>query len=111
MSRRRSKYVAAGAAWFALAVALALLGALWMFPHTLTDEYVSRPMPPFAAPQLQASPRQDMAQFHAQQMQALHGVYWLDRSRGTVHLPIEEAMRKVAEQGIPDWPTAKARTR
>lgn len=101
----RFKYVAAGASWLALAMALALLWAWWLFPHTMTDQYVARPVPQFAQPQLQSSPRLDMERFTQQQMKALNGVYWLDQGRGVVHLPIADAMRKVAEEGIPDWPT------
>lgn len=103
----RFRYVAAGAAWMALALALVLLGAWWMFPDTMTDQYVTRPLPDFAAPALQSSPRADFAKFEQQQLQALNRAYWLDRTHGVVHLPIADAMRKVAQEGIRDWPTPK----
>ena len=51
--------------------------------------------------------RLDMERFKQQQMKALNGVYWLDQGHGIVHLPIADAMRKLAEEGIPDWPTPK----
>jgi hypothetical protein len=86
---------------------VALLGALWMYPGTMTDQYVARPLPNFAQPQLQASPRADMDRFRSQQLGALNGVYWLDRAHGVVHVPIADAMRKVAEEGIADWPAPK----
>jgi hypothetical protein len=73
----------------------------------MTDQYVARPLPNFAQPQLQASPRADMDRFRSQQLGALNGVYWLDRAHGVVHLPIADAMRKVAEEGIADWPAPK----
>jgi hypothetical protein len=100
-------YIAAGGAWVALVLAIVLLSAWWMFPGTMTDQYVERPLPGFAAPQLQSSPRAEMAQFKQQKLQALNGAYWLDRTHGVVHLPIADAMRKVAQEGIPDWPTPK----
>ncbi len=103
----RFRYIAAGAAWMALALAVVLLAAWWLFPNTMTDQYVATPLPPFAEPQLQPSPRLDMAQFRAQQMQQLTDAYWLDRAKGVVHLPIADAMRKVAAEGIPDWPAPK----
>lgn len=105
------RYIAAGSAWMALALAIVLLSAWWLFPHSMTDQYVAQPVPSFAAPQLQASPPRDMAQFRQQQMQALNGVYWLDRAHGVVHLPIANAMRKVAQEGIKDWPAPKETAR
>ena len=104
----RFRHIAAGAAWLALALAVVLLAALWMYPDTMTDQYVARPLPQFAQPQLQASPRADMDRFQAQQLEALNGVYWLDRAHGIVHLPIQDAMRKVAEEGIADWPAPQS---
>jgi hypothetical protein len=103
----RFRHIAAGAAWLALALAAVLLGALWMYPGTMTDQYVAGPLPNFAQPKLQASPRADMDRFRSQQLGALNGVYWLDRAHGVVHLPIADAMRKVAEEGIADWPAPK----
>ncbi|MDT7950018.1 MAG: hypothetical protein RQ966_00795 [Acetobacteraceae bacterium] len=103
----RFRYVAAGASWVALVLAIVLLTAWWLFPRTMTDQYVAEPTPAFASPQLQSSPRLDMNLFRAQQRAELDGLYWLDRAHGVVHLPIEDAMRKVAAEGIPDWPKPK----
>lgn len=103
----RFVYIAAGAAWVALVLAIVLLSAWWMFPSTMTDQYVALPLPGFASPQLQSSPAADLARFKQQKLQALNGTYWLDRAHGVVHLPIADAMRKVAQEGIPDWPAPK----
>lgn len=103
----RFRYVLAGASFVALALAIVLLGALWLFPDTMTDQFVAQPLPRFAEPQLQSSPRFDMDKFRAEQLQQLNGVYWLDRERGIVHLPIDYAMRKVVAEGIPNWPAPK----
>ena len=46
-----------------------------------------------------------MARFYAEEMQRLNGTGWIDKAKGTVHIPIADAMRKVAEEGIPGWPT------
>lgn len=89
----------------ALALGIVLLSALWLFPHSLTDQYVVTPLPEFAPPRLQPSPRADMARFRQQQLEALTGTYWIDRDKGVVHLPIDVAMARVAAEGIPDWPT------
>lgn len=100
----RFKPMLIAAAGMVVAVAAVLGTAFWMFPHTTTDQYVARPIPNFAPPRLQPSPRADMDAFRAQQMRDLNGVYWIDRRAGTVHVPIAGAMRKLAAEGIPDWP-------
>jgi hypothetical protein len=100
----RFRYVLAGASWLALALAIVMLSAWWLYPETMTDQFVTQPVPRFADPQLQSSPRLDMDKFRAQQLQQLNGVYWLDQAHGVVHLPIDDAMRKVAAEGIADWP-------
>ena len=107
----RFKHIAAAASLMAAALAIVLLAALWIFPDTLTDQYVATPLPRFAEPTLQPSPRADMEAFRARQMRELNGTYWLDRAHGVVHLPIEQAMRKVAAEGIQDWPAPKQASR
>jgi hypothetical protein len=43
-------------------------------------------------------------QYVAEQKLKLDTYYWIDRDRGIVHIPIEEAMKRVAAQGIPGFP-------
>ncbi len=57
------------------------------------------PLPP--EPRLQSSPRQDFAEYKAAQLSALHSYGWLDRSKGTVRIPIDMAMQIIAQKGIP----------
>jgi hypothetical protein len=45
-----------------------------------------------------------MARFYAEEMQRLNGTGWIDKTKGTVHIPIATAMRKITEEGIPGWP-------
>ena len=89
----------------AILVSLALCVLLtWLiYPGRHLDKVVGT-MPHTHGPQLQASPRHDMQMFYAEEMRKLHGVYWIDRKKGVVHLPIEDAMRKVAHDGIAGWP-------
>jgi hypothetical protein len=86
-----------------MAVALALL-VLWLFPTAITDRTLHLPLPLYPDPQLQPSAREDMAKFHSQEMQSLNSTGWVDKARGIVHIPIADAMRKVAKEGIPGWP-------
>jgi hypothetical protein len=65
-----------------------------------------RPLPPL--PQLQVTPVEDLAQFRAGQEKDLDSYGWVDRSRGTVHIPIQRAMDLLLERGIPARPGAGA---
>jgi hypothetical protein len=81
---------------------------LWLFPGSTADKILHEPLPQYPAPRLQVSPRDDMAAFHAREMQWLNSTGWVDRAHGVVHIPITDAMRKVAQEGIPGWPSASA---
>jgi hypothetical protein len=89
----------------ATVIALALL-VLWLFPNAIADRTMSLPLPPYPNPQLQPSPRDDMARSYREEMQWLNGTGWVDKAHGIVHIPIADAMRQVAQTGIPDWPTS-----
>ncbi|MFL5279654.1 MAG: hypothetical protein ACJ8AW_01305 [Rhodopila sp.] len=87
---------------------IALLSAVswWMFPEGMKDQADTRPVPGYPAPRLQPSPPADMQAFLRQQMQWLNSTGWVDRNAGIAHIPIGDAMRKVAADNIPDWPKA-----
>ena len=97
---------------FALATAALvvtmLLGAggmvAWIFPDSLRNPPL--PLPVAARPALQTSPPADMARLRADQLAVLNGTGWIDRDRGVIHIPIDLAIRKLVEEGIPDWPAA-----
>lgn len=55
-------------------------------------------------PALQIAPYADLARLRAAETQRLESYGWVDRGRGIVHVPIEDAMRRVAQQGIRGWP-------
>jgi hypothetical protein len=57
------------------------------------------PVPP--EPRLQANPTQDLEGFRAWEESQLHDYHWVDRGRGVVSIPIDEAIRMVAKRGIP----------
>ena len=82
---------------------LALL-VLWLYPKAMNDQGRRLALPKFPNPQLQPSPRESMARFYAEEMQRLNGTGWIDKTTGTVHIPIDTAMRKIAEEGILGWP-------
>lgn len=65
-----------------------------------------QPMPP--APVLQADPARDMTDFRARDEATLESYGWVDKTAGTVHIPIDEAIRLTLERGLPSRPGAGA---
>ena len=53
----------------------------------------------FPQPALQKAPQSDLRQFEAEQRAALSGYAWVDRNKGIARIPIEDAMRIIAERG------------
>ena len=97
--------------WGAIALMLAtlILCALivwWLYPQT--TRHLSLHLPEYPVPRLQTSPPADMRTFHAQELERLNGFGWLDKAHGAVHIPITAAMRRLADEGIADWPGAPA---
>jgi hypothetical protein len=110
-ARHETSDVGEGFIWGAFALLLGSLAGialfiLWMFPQSLLDRTIQGPLPTYPAPRLQPSPRADMEQFHAKKMQHLNGTGWMDKAHGVVHVPIADAMRDVAREGIQGWPSA-----
>ena len=95
-------YLALGLA-SALIVSAAML--LAVFPHSVS-RHMPLNQPPAPAPQLQIDPAADLARFRADEAQRLSSYGWADASHSRVHIPIDEAMRRVARTGIADWPRA-----
>lgn len=86
-------------------LALGLL-VLWLYPGATIDRTTRLPLSRYPAPQLQPNPREDMAKFHDEEMRQLNSFGWVDKEHGVVHIPISDAMRKVAQDGIAGWPAA-----
>jgi hypothetical protein len=75
------------------------------YPSSVHD--VSRALhmtPP--GPQLQTNPGADLKTFRAAEEKQLESYYWIDRQKGLVHIPIEEAMKKLVQTGIPGFAKA-----
>jgi hypothetical protein len=56
-------------------------------------------------PRLQVRPQIDLATFRARENAILTTYAWVDKEHGIARIPVEEAMRLVAEQGLPDFPS------
>ncbi|HJZ72782.1 MAG TPA: hypothetical protein VKE51_13645 [Vicinamibacterales bacterium] len=66
------------------------------YPLAATQE---NRLPP--EPRLQTNPRQDLADLRAREEQTLAGYSWVDRNAGIVRIPIDEAIKKTLERGLP----------
>ena len=88
---------------FLAVVPIVMIGA---FSKAVPD--VSRALtvePP--EPRLQTDPPQDLVQFRTREDERLNGYYWVDKDKGIVHIPIEQAMKAVAEEGIGGFPRGR----
>jgi hypothetical protein len=66
------------------------------------------PMPP--EPRIQANPQQDLHDFRAYEERELKTSRWIDRAHGVVSIPIANAIRIVAQRGIPPQPAPADQT-
>jgi hypothetical protein len=86
------------------AAALVAVIALCIAASVLLGRHFSRGnMPPHALPPtsitaLQPDPVADLARFRAEKAAMLQGYRWIDRAHGVAHIPIDEAMRIVAQR-------------
>ncbi len=92
-------------AFVTLLTGVAIVGLLcwWIFPGAPHDRLIPYPPPSYPTPRLQASPPQDMARFYREEMARLNSFGWVDRAKGIAHIPIDQAMRIIAKEGIKDW--------
>jgi hypothetical protein len=68
-------------------------------PPPPMPEARSQPAPP--DPRLQPAPPEDMSAMRAEEDRLLLHAGWIDRSQGTVRVPIAVAMDVLAERGLP----------
>ncbi len=100
--------------WFALALVLTLIVVLFLVKGTLhlfsvVPTEVALPVNPatgFGAeappePRLQLNAPLDLKQLREQEDAVLNGYGWVDKSSGTVRMPIERAIDLLAQRGLP----------
>jgi hypothetical protein len=95
-------WVYAGTVALLVICAFVLIAA---YPTSLPDaDRALRIAPP--GPRLQTNPAADLERFRADEQKKLDGYTWVDREKGTVRMPIREAMKKLVATGIPGFPKA-----
>jgi hypothetical protein len=73
------------------------------YPTSLPDVDRSLRIEP-PGPRLQTNAAADLERFRADEQRRLDSYTWIDREKGTVRIPIQEAMKKLVETGIPGFP-------
>lgn len=69
-----------------------------------TRQLPGDPVRTFPPPRLQPDDVADMNKFRAQEEIILNTYDWVDQQQGTVRIPIEQAMRHLAQRGLPTRP-------
>jgi hypothetical protein len=93
-------WIFGGTAILLVVSALVLIAA---YPHAFPD--VGRTLriaPP--GPRLQTDAAGDLQRFRSDEEKRLNTYYWTDKQKGTVHIPIDEAMKKAVDTGLPGFP-------
>lgn len=75
------------------------LGGLYVYFRSQTPGPLIAPQRTFPEPRLQFDPHGDLARLRADQQNSLTGYAWVDQKQGLVRIPIERAMRMIAERG------------
>jgi len=72
-------------------------------PSPLAGQYGLKEPP---EPRLQISPKQDLDELRARDASMIEHYAWIDRSAGTVRIPIGRAIEVLAARGLPTRPAA-----
>lgn len=103
------RYMALGFAGTLCIILLCLLLVMWMFPSIEVDRRLPGQTPVYPEPRLQSDPAVDLQKFLKSERARLNSTGWADREHGIAHIPIDEAMQRIVQQGIADWPRESPR--
>lgn len=104
MSDVTVRLLASGFAGVLLTVLGGMFFVMWLYPGAAVDRRLGAPLPHYPSPNLQSDPQADLQKFESEELQQLNSAGWADGAHTVVHMPIDDAMRRIAEQGIADWP-------
>jgi hypothetical protein len=97
-------WLAAGLGGTLLVVFLCTLFVFFFYPSARVDRRVNSALPTYPTPRLQVDPNGDLKKFREGKLAQLNNGGWIDQAHGIAHIPIADAMKLIAERGIPDWP-------
>ncbi|MGH9321435.1 MAG: hypothetical protein ACRD21_06475 [Vicinamibacteria bacterium] len=91
-----------------VALALLMMGITWIVYRqflerspgdgVLADDFER---PPLRGPRIEISPASELERERAREEELLESYGWVDRERGVVRVPIDQAMEKLLESGLP----------
>ncbi|MBO9539951.1 hypothetical protein J7643_05080 [bacterium] len=95
--------------WFTVCFGLIGLALLALFWHDVQVQMQRKgpivPLKPaeprFPAPGVRRESGETLARFRESEEQLLNGYGWVDRTTGTIRIPIDRAMELVASRGLP----------
>jgi hypothetical protein len=95
--------------WLVLGTVAVVILMRALFTSLAALEESRQPPPPVMkaeerqppAPRLQTRPADELSEYLKRERGVLSSYAWVDRSAGVVRIPIEDAMRLVAERGLP----------
>ncbi len=107
------KWVLALFAFMAFSAVLAYGTYLIFIPRktilaTDTPMRPERMVPP--KPQLQAYPKSEMRDFRADEDAKINGYGWADKDKTAAKIPVEDAIKQLAQGGLPTQPTSATTT-
>ena len=73
------------------------------YPNAMPDADRTLHIAP-PGPRLQIDAEGDLQRFRADTERRLSTYYWIDKKQGIVHIPIDQAMKKLATTGAPGFP-------
>lgn len=101
--------------WLAVLIVVVLFAMRWTFNFLSEKEPTGPPPTPFEKaralppkPRLQVEPHQDLKTYCDGQLALLNGYGWTDQQSGVTHIPIDQAMDKLLQQGLPIRPPGGA---
>jgi len=92
--------------WFfigtTVVAALVYVGLVLMVDLPLRPDKAPATIPQYPNPLLQGSmsTKVDIARVRRDEQERMHSYGWVDEKKGIARIPIEEAMKKLAEQGV-----------
>ena len=101
------RFVLCGTAVVLGIILLCMVGVMWLYPDSVQDQRLPTALPVYPEPRLQADPSADLQRFTREELGRLDSTGWVDKTQGVTHISIDDAMRRIAEQGIPDWPRSR----
>lgn len=84
-------------------VAVSIIVIMLIYPGALRG-MTDAPRITAAAPRLEVDPAADLAASREAEDHELDSYGWVDKPRGIVRVPVDQAMHEVAAEGIKDWP-------